>query len=454
MKRPESSKKSRRQFLSTSVKTAGILSAAAMPFSAPRVHAAEDNVIRIASVGLGGRGSGATQQALAAENDVVLWSVADAFEDKTTGRTAAIKEALDKSGHEKKFDVPKERQFTGLNAYKNAMDTLRPGDVVVLATPPAFRPLHYAYAVEKGLNVFAEKPLAVDIPGLKWLRESNEKAKEKNLKVAVGLNNRHYLRTAETVKKIQEGGIGDLTSMWVYRMHPTHQLRNVGNATPLEFQLRHIFNFNWTTGGFIVDALIHNLDICCWANNNAVPVSAQGQGGRLLRRDKDQMIDHAAVEYRFADGKRMMMFAQTLPNTYSTFEAIIHGTKGSAVVGEGVGEPRFFADFNASRNRKDGVWTAAEPANNSYQTEHDLFFKAIRENQPYNEIDRGINATFVAILGRMAMETGQFVTADDAWNSTFSYVPDIANLSFDGPFPLVPDENGDYAQAIPGVAKI
>ncbi|GHT37723.1 streptomycin biosynthesis protein StrI [Planctomycetales bacterium] len=448
-------KKTRRQFLSTSVKTAGIFSAgAALSFSVPRVHAAEDNTIRVAVVGIGGRGSGATRQALSSDQNVVLWSVADAFEDKTTGRTEAIKNDLYKNGQERKFDVPKERQFTGLNAYKNAMDTLRPGDVVVLSTPPAFRPLHFAYAVEKGLNIFAEKPLAVDIPGLKWLQESNKKAQEKGLKVAVGLNNRHYFRTEETVKKIQDGGIGDITSMWVYRMHPTHQLNNLGNSTPLEFQLRHIFNFNWTTGGFIVDALIHNLDVCCWANNNQIPVSAQGQGGRLLRRDKDQMLDHAAVEYRFADGKRLMMFAQTIPNTYATFESIIHGTKGSAVVGEGVSEPRFFADFNASRNRKDGIWTASAKGNDSYQTEHDLFFKAIRDNQPYNEIERGINATFVPIMGRMAMETGQFVKAEDAWNSTFSYVPDIANLSFNGPFPLVPDANGDYEQAIPGKTKI
>jgi predicted dehydrogenase len=334
------------------------------------------------------------------------------------------------------------------------MDTLNPGDVVLLATPPAFRPLHYAYAVEKGLNIFAEKPLAVDIPGLKSLRESNKKAVEKGLKVAVGLNNRHYLRTEETVKAIHDGKLGDLTSLWVYRMHPTHKIGDIGNQSPLEHQLRHIFNFNWTTGGFIVDALIHNLDICCWAIGQ-LPVSAQGQGGRLLRTAKDQMIDHAAVEYRFADGRRMMMFAQTIDNTYADFESIIHGTKGSAVVGEGVGEPKMFADFNAQRQRKDNAfWTPESPANNSYQTEHDRFFKAIRNNQPWNELERGIDATFTPILGRMAMETGQWVTAETAWNSTFEYVPNIANLSFDGPFPLVPDENGNYPQPIPGVTKI
>jgi hypothetical protein len=160
------------------------------------------------------------------------------------------------------------------------------------------------------------------------------------------------------------------------------------------------------------------------------------------------------VEYRFADGRRMMMFAQTLDNTYSSFESVIHGTKGSAVVGEGVGDPKIFSDFNANRQRKDAAWTAQAPQNNSYQTEHDLFFKAIRDNQQWNEGERGIGATFTPILGRMAMETGQFVTADEAWNSTFEYVPNLAELSFDGPFPLVPDADGNYPQAIPGKTTI
>ncbi|MDR2755826.1 MAG: Gfo/Idh/MocA family oxidoreductase [Planctomycetaceae bacterium] len=443
----------RRDFLKqSSLIAAGTVLTAASGI--PRVHAAESNTIKMAIVGCGSRGRGATLQALNADPNLQLWAMADAFQDKTNASAIAVKTELEKKEESKKFDVPQERQFVGFDAYKKAMDTLNPGDVVLLATPPAFRPLHFAYAVEKNLNIFAEKPLAVDIPGLKSLRESNKKAVEKGLKVAVGLNNRHYFRTEETVKAIHDGKLGDLTSLWVYRMHPTHKIGDPGNQTPLEHQLRHIFNFNWTTGGFIVDALIHNLDICCWAIGQ-LPVSAQGQGGRLLRTAKDQMIDHAAVEYRFADGRRMMLFAQTIENTYADFESVLHGTKGSAVVGEGVGEPKMFADFNAQRHRKDNAfWTPTTPANNSYQTEHDRFFKAIRENQLWNELERGIDATFTPILGRMAMETGQWVTAEAAWNSTFEYVPDIANLSFNGPFPLVPDENGNYPQPIPGVTKI
>ncbi len=428
MERP--SNHSRRTFL----KSSSLLAAGAVlsTVGTPRVHAAGTGRIKVASIGCGSRGRGAVLQALEADTNIVLWSIADAFEDKVAAGVSAIRTELEKKEQADKIDVPMERRFVGLDGYKQAIDAMDPGDVVLLTTPPAFRPLHFAYAVEKGLNVFAEKPVAVDIPGLKWLMETNKKAEEKGLKVGVGLNNRHYFRTEEAVKAIHDGKIGDVTSSWVYRMHPSHILNPRGNQSPLEFQLRHIFNFNWTTGGFIVDALIHNLDICSWAKGSR-PVAAQGQGGQLIRPPKDQMIDHAAVEYRFADGQRMMMFAQTMDNTYATFEAMVHGTKGSMVLGEGVGEPKMFADWNANRQRKDGaVWQPESPGNNSYQTEHDRFFEAIRDNQPWNEMQRGIDATFTPIMGRMAMESGQFVTAEAAWASTFEYVPNIAGLSFDG----------------------
>ena len=442
---------SRRDF----IKTTGILAAgtALASQAVPRVHAAGGDKIKIATIGCGGRGTGATRQALNADPNVELWAVADAFPDKVNASTALLKEDLESNEQGQKFNVSDDRKFVGFNAYKQAMDALDPGDVVLLCTPPAFRPLHFEYAVKKGLNIFAEKPLAVDIPGLKWLQKSNKIAEEKGLRVAVGLNNRHYFRTEETVNAIRNGNWGPVTSLWVYRMHPTHKLNPVGNMSPLEFQIRHLFNFNWTTGGFIVDALIHNLDICCWAIDK-LPVAAQGQGGRLLRTAKDQMIDHAAVEYYFDDGRRMMMHAKTMDNTWSCFQSVIQCEKGSAIVGEGVGEPKFFSHFNATTTGNDPIWTAETDRNDSYQTEHDRFFKALRNNQPWNEMQRGIDATYTPILGRMAMETGQFVTAEDAWNSTFEYVPDIANLSMNGPFPLVPDENGDYPQAIPGVTKI
>ncbi|MDD3468717.1 MAG: Gfo/Idh/MocA family oxidoreductase [Thermoguttaceae bacterium] len=438
---------SRRHFLRTSGTLAGLTMAGGLFTSAPAVHAGENNTIKIAIIGCGGRGRGAMVQALTADKQAKLWAVADAFADKATDAIRVATEAA-----EDQVDVSPDRIFIGLDAYKKAIDTLGPGDVVILTTPPAFRPLHFAYAVERGVNIFAEKPLAVDIPGLKQLRETNKIAKEKGLHVAVGLNNRHYFRTEETVKAIQDGKIGEITSMWVNRMHSTHRPSAIGDYTLLQHQLRNIFIFNWTTGGFIVDALIHNIDICCWAKGE-LPVRTQGMGGRIHRTYADQMIDIGAIEYEFADGHKLMVQAKTMDNIWNSFFGVVHGTKGSAILGEGVGTPRLYEGFRAAANEGKIIWESTAKENNSYQTEHDLFFKAIRENQPWNEMDRGIDTTFTAIFGRMGMETGQLITSDEAWNSTFAYVPNIAEMTIDSDAPVKPDANGDYPQPIPGITQ-
>ncbi|MGL6193409.1 MAG: Gfo/Idh/MocA family oxidoreductase [Thermoguttaceae bacterium] len=434
--------KQRRTFL----KQSGAIAAGVMlagNAATPRVHAAENNTIKIAIVGCGSRGRGALMQALNADPNVKLWATADAFPDRAD---AAVELATD--NFPDKVDVG-DRKFAGLDAYKNAIDSLGPQDVVLLTTPPAFRPLHFDYAVKKGVNIFAEKPLATDIPGVKWILESNKIAKEKGLRVGVGLNNRHYFRTEETINAIHDGKLGEITSMWVYRMHPPHRLGPIGDMTPLQHQLKNIFCFNWTSGGFIVDALIHNLDICCWAKGE-LPIAAQGQGGRVIRKFKDDLIDQAAVEYIFADGRKLMMQTRTIDNTWSCFQSIMQGTKGCVVVGEGVGSPKIYSDCNC----QNPIWTAEAQGNDSYQSEHDLFFAAMRRGDEWNEIQNGANATFVALFGRMAADTGQYITADQAWNSTFQFAPNIGQLTIDGPSPVMPDVNGDYSIPMPGITTI
>ena len=444
-------RESRRNFL----KQSGLIAASGAMLassSIPKVHAAATDTIKLALVGCGNRGGGAIRQALNADPNLKLWAVADVFPDKSQGIIKLLQDDLGSRNKGHMIDVSPDRTFTEFDGYKKAMDSLDPGDVVLLATPQAFRPLHFAYAVEKGLHVFAEKPVAIDIPGLKSVIETNKKAKEKGLKVGVGLNNRHALRTEETIQAIHAGLLGELFSFFVYRCQDAHKIGPRGAESPLRHQLRKIFNFNWLTGSFVVDALVHNLDICCWANQK-YPVAALGVGGRLFRKDQDDLIDSGYVQYSFADGKMMHMYTVTIPNTWKGFRATVHGSKGCAVLGEGVREPKLYEDWHGFQSQKP-FWTPKAALNDSYQTEHDRLFKSIRDNVAKNEMDYGVNATFTAILGRMAIETGQFVTAEEAWQSTFQYIPNITELTLDSDSPAMPDANGDYRIARPGVATI
>ncbi len=446
---------SRRSFL----KSSGLVTAAAAipAFATPRVHAGEDNTIKIAWVGCGGRGNGAIRQALNADQNVKLYAVADAFEQRAIN---AVKGVTDT--HEDKVDVG-DRIFHDLDGFKQAVDCLDDGDVVVLTTPQGFRPVTFDYVAnhKKHINVFMEKPLGVDIPGLKRLIAANEVAKKKGIQVGVGLNNRHYLRTEETVNAIRDGKLGDVLTTWVYRLQGPHILNLREGYSDLQNEISNIFCFDWTSGGFIVDALIHNIDICCWCMDD-VPVAAFGSGGRICdphdkgqRRMQDQLIDCGAIEYVFKDGRRMNLHTRTVPNCWGMFQANVQGTKGCAQLGEGVGDPAIYegCDMRNAAARK-AIWKPESPSNDSYQTEHDLLFKAIRENKPWNEVQYAVDATRTAILGRTAMETGDYITMEDMMNSKRELVPNIDDLRLDSPSPAKRDENGNYEIGQPGITKL
>lgn len=448
---------SRRSFL----KSSGLVAtAAAIPTvaSMPKVHAAENNTIKIAWIGCGGRGNGAIRQALNADPNTKLFAVADAFKDRAFN---AVKSVIDTHG-EDRVDVPAERTFWDLDGFKSAIDCLDDGDIVVLTTPQGFRPLTFEYVANhpKHINVFMEKPLGVDAPGLKRLVAANEVAKKKGIQVGVGLNNRHYLRTEETVKKIIDGGLGDVLTTWVYRLQGPHNLNWRDDRTPLQNEIANIFCFDWTSGGFIIDALIHNIDICCWCMQD-YPIAAFGSGGRLtdphdkgLRRSKDQLIDCGAIEYTFADGRRMMLHTKTVANCYGTFKATVQGNKGCAELGEGVGDPGIYEGCDCLSQARKKIWSPSAGPNDSYQTEHDLLFKAIRNNDPWNEVEYAVNATKTALLGRFALETGARVTMEECWNSTKELVPNIDDLRLDSESPAERDENGNYWIGTPGLTKV
>ncbi len=276
----------------------------------------------MALVGCGGRGTGAAANALSTKGPTKLWAMADFFAARTESSLHNLAGQF-----ANQLDAPKERQFAGLDAYKKAIDSLDPGSVVLLATPPAFRPIHLEYAVARGMHVFMEKSFAVDAPGVRRVLKAGEAAAKRNLKIAGGLMCRHHKPLEEAVRKIHDGAIGEVVACWAYREHgPVGFSPKPAGMSELAHQIRNYSNFTWLNGSFLLDWLIHNLDVCCWVKN-AWPVSAQGQGGRQVRSEPDQLFDHYAVEYTFADGTRMMAQGRHIAGCWGSWCDVIHGAK-------------------------------------------------------------------------------------------------------------------------------
>jgi len=448
MNRPDESIRciaSRRDFLKRS---GGALAGTAL-FSAiaARSYAAEDNTIKVALVGCGGRGTGAAANALATKGPTKLWAVADFFADRAESSVRNLAGQF-----AKQLDVPKERQCIGLDGYKKAIDSLDPGSVVLLATPPAFRPIHLEYAVAKGMHVFMEKSFAVDAPGIRRVLKAGEEAAKKNLKIAGGLMSRHYKPLEEAVQQIHDGAIGEVVTCWAYREHgPVGFSSKPAGMSELGHQIRNYSCFTWLNGSFLLDWLIHNLDVCCWVKN-AWPVSAQGQGGRQVRTEPDQLFDHYSVEYTFGDGTRLMAQGRHIAGCWGFFGDVIHGTKGSAHLGEGVSQPRIFKGHKQTPDN--AIWQYKGPGCNHYQVEHDLLFEAIRQDKPYNETQRCAQAAMTGILGRMAAESGKTIAWDEAMASNLELAPGLDQYTMESNAPVMPDAQGRYPVAMPGSTKV
>ena len=445
---------SRRSFL----KNTGTAAAATTVVSAmaPRVHAAEDNTIRIALVGCGGRGTGAALNALSVENGPIqLVALADVFERKLKRSHVALDQHKTIG---KKVDAPKGRQFVGFDAYKQAMDCLRPGDVVILATPPAFRWVHYTYAIEKGLNVFMEKPVTVDGPTSRRMLELNQKALDKNLKVGVGLMCRHCKARQELFDRIRNGELGDLTMLRAYRMAGPTATAAVKpkpeGISELMYQIQNFHGFLWLSGGAVSDFLIHNIDESCWMKNDW-PVKAHALGGRHYRGDHvDQNFDVYAIEYTFGDGTKLFVDGRTIPGCKNQFASYAHGSKGLGVISTAAHTPaksRIYAGHNEDKNRL--KWAFPQPEPNPYQLEWDHLIAAIREDQEYNEVERGVMASAVTSMGRMAAHTGQEITLDQMMNLDHEFAPGVDQLTLDSPSPLQAKPDGTYSVPMPGLVK-
>lgn len=439
------------------LKTTGVVAASSLLSSALSngLHAGQNSTVQFALVGCGGRGTGAIANALSTKSGPTkLVAMADVFEERLKASHDATKE-----GFKDQVDVPDDQRFIGFDGYKKAMDCLKPGDVVILATPPAFRWLMFDYAIQKGLNVFMEKPVSVDGPSSKKMFALAEEADKKGLKVAVGLMCRHCVRRGELYNRIQAGEIGDIIAIRAYRTAgPTGSAfvsKKPAEMSELLYQIRNFHGFLWASGGGYSDFLIHNIDEGCWMKND-FPIEAKGYGGRHYRGDYvDQNFDTYTTEFTFPDGAKMFLEGRTMAGCNSEFATYVHGAKGSAVVSQAGHLPsraRIYKGQNMSK-KEDIVWAAEQPEPNPYQLEWDDFMAAIRENQPYNEAHRGTKSSLVTAMGRMACHTGQVVTWDDMLNCEHEFAPKLAELTLDGLAPLQAGPDGTYPLPMPGIKK-
>ena len=449
------SEASRRSFLKSS--TAAAAASTLLSGAASGMYAAQDSTIQIALVGCGGRGTGAAGNALSVDNGPIkLIAMADVFDKNLK----ASHENLSKShASDGKLDVPEERRFIGFDGYKKAMDCLKPGDVVILTTPPAFRWVHYTYAIEKGLNVFMEKPVTVDGPTTRRMLALNDKAIAKDLKVAVGLMCRHCEARRELFDRIQNGEIGDITMMRAYRMAGPTGTAATGpkpeGASELLYQISRFHGFLWLSGGAVSDFLIHNIDESCWMKNSW-PVSCKASGGRHYRGDNvDQNFDTYSMEYTFDDGTKLFVNGRTIPGCYQEFASYAHGTKGLGVISSASHWPSRARIYKGHKEDDANIaWQFPQPEkNNPYEDEWKHLIAAIRKNEKYNEVERGCMASIVTSMGRMAAHTGQEMTLEQMMNCEHEFAPDIEKLTMESMSPLQADEEGRYPIPLPGLEK-
>ena len=429
----------RRKFLGTSAVAAG---AAALPTSIS-AQVEGNSTLKLALVGCGGRGSGAANQNLTTQGTKLV-AMADVFEDRMNGALDSLTKR-----HADKVEVPDENKFIGFDAYLKAIEV---ADVVILATPPGFRPMMFKAAIDAGKHVFMEKPVCVDAAGYRMVMEAAKKADEKNLKVVVGLQ-RHYQKSyLETLDRVKNGMIGDIVSAQIYWNGGGVWVRDrQPDDTEMRYQCRNWYYFNWLCGDNICEQHIHNIDVANWFIGEAMgkdfahPISAQGMGGREVR-DGDpkygQIFDHHFVEFRYENGVIVNSQCRHQRNTWSRVSEEIIGTNGRA-------EPGKITD----RTGKKVMWRhRGRDDENPYQVEHNVLLKHIREDKPINNAYYGATSSMTSVFGRMCTYSGKNLKWDDAIKSEKSDFPDV--LAWDAQPKVLPGPDGQYPVPVPGVTEV
>jgi predicted dehydrogenase len=422
--------RSRREFIkNTSAAVAAGSLAASLGFPAILTGAPPTGKIKIGFIGCGGRGTGAANQALTSDSDAVLWAMGDVFEDKIESSLKSLQQM-----HKDKLDVPKERQFTGLDAFQKVIDS--GVDVVLLTTPPAFRPAHFKAAVAAGKHCFLEKPMATDAFGYRSVLETVAEAKRKKLGVCAGFCWRYHPGMRETFQRMQDGAIGKIMANYnTYNGGAVDRYPKWNRAnTPrdLEWQLRRWYYFTWLSGDSIVEQGCHSIDKMCWIFGDKPPVKCVGHGGRQVRSGEDygNIYDHFAIVYDYEEGARGFHFSRQQNLTAASNNDTFFGSEGVCEIN---GSRKLFI----IKDHKDNVkWRYTGEASDMYQIEHNEFFRSIRDGNPINDGDRMAASTLVAIMGRMAAYTGQEITWEMAVNSKEQLVPD--KLDWDMKLPVPP----------------
>lgn len=419
----------RREFIKASA-TAALVAPFILSSSA-RAQNSPGETLRVGLIGCGGRGSGAAAQALSADKNIELTAIGDAFEDQIKRALGSLKKT-----HPEKVKVDPDRCFAGLDAYKKVLES--GVDVVILATPPGFRPLHLKAAIDAGKHVFAEKPVAVDAPGVRMVLAAAEEARKKNLSVASGFCWRSHLPKRASFQKVLDGSVGEIQT--IYNTYNTGPVKDTtirrAEWSPMEIQVRNWYQFTWLSGDHIVEQAVHSLDMMSWAMGDTPPARITGHGGRQVRTSLGNIYDHFAVVYEYENGAKGFHFCRQIAGCSSDYAVSIAGTKGRCLVD---------CSRNIHRITGENSWTYEGEKNDMYQTEHDELFAAIRAGKALNHGSWMAQSTMLAIAGRMAAYTGQTITWDEAMNSQENLVP--SDLRWDAPIEVPP-------VAMPGKTKL
>ncbi len=429
-------KNSRRDFVKSSALVTGAMILPTMQMNA-MVNVANEKKLKISLIGCGGRGTGAASQALQADPNVELVAMADAFEDRLQGSLMNLQKQFEGT---KKINVRKKHQFVGFDGAQKAIDM---ADVVILATPPGFRPQHFEYAVNAGKHVFMEKPVATDVPGVRKVLAAAKVAKDKKLNVVVGLQRHYQDNYLAGLQHIKDNKIGKIVSgqvywnsggVWVRERQP--------GQSELEYQMRNWYYFNWLCGDHILEQHIHNIDVANWFIGE-YPVTAQGMGGRQVRTGKDhgEIFDHHFVEFTYPSGAVISSQCRHMPETMSRVAETFQGSKGTI---ETYGDNTFIKGLDGS----DIFTHRGKDDPNPYQVEHIKLFESIRNKGVISDAENGAKSTMSAIIGRMATYSGKVIKWEEAMKSNIDLAPD--DLTWDSPAPVQPNADGTYNIPTPG----